>query len=343
MIEIAGMGWITGLGSGLQEVYDRSVAGERPEVKEVANPESGRIHRTYAIPQQLVEHLARNPRLRRSSPISYYTVAAALAAVADAGLQITPEFASRTAVVFAAADGSVVYTRKFYEQIVRQGAQTASPLLFPETVYNAAASHLSAQLGIDGASYTVVGDAAAGLSAIALGEQLIDTGEADYCVVVAGEELDWILCEAYHDWRLARTPLTEGAGALLLARSGKLSLEVHAGHPFFQQREATAALERTLREMSGLQEIQFVASCANGTFIDTAEKSALQSCGIIRAETDAFPKQYLGESLGASALIQLIYAAQRMQRTGEKGSLVPVVGFNWQAGAAILRQNTSER
>ena len=73
-------------------------------------------------------------------------------------LEVTPEIAARTAVVFAITDGGVLYTRKFYEQIVKQGANSASPLLFPETVYNAPASHLAAQLGIDGASYTLVGD-----------------------------------------------------------------------------------------------------------------------------------------------------------------------------------------
>jgi len=94
---------------------------------------------------------------------------------------------------------------------VKQGASAASPLLFPETVYNAPASHLSAQLGLDGACYTLVGDSTIGLTALKFAEQLLALGDVDRCVVVACEEIDWILCEAYRDWRLAGTPLAESA------------------------------------------------------------------------------------------------------------------------------------
>src|SRR5204863_1882383 len=115
------------------------------------------------------------------------------------------EIAARTAVVFAISDGGVLYTRKFYEQIVKQGANAASPLLFPETVYNAPASHLAALLGIDGASYTLVGDNSVGLAALKFAEQLLDLGDLDRVIVVGAEEIDWVICEAYRDWRLART------------------------------------------------------------------------------------------------------------------------------------------
>src|SRR5580704_15685097 len=184
---ICGLGWVTPLGADLDEVWARLVRGDTAEPKLITNPETGREHVYAPVPPKTVEALGRNPRLRRSSAISYFAVAAGLAALEDAGVAITPESAARTALVFAISSGGVIYTRKFYEQIVKQGANTASPLLFPETVYNAPASHLAAQLGIDGASYTLVGDASAGLAALQLGEQLLALDQADYCVVVACE------------------------------------------------------------------------------------------------------------------------------------------------------------
>ena len=155
---IAGIGWITPLGADLETVWREIERGVVPEPQTITNPETGRVHPYLPIPPALTADLAREPRLRRSSAISFYAVAAARRALADASLTLTPDIAARTAIVLAVTDGGVVYTRRFYEQIVKQGANAASPLLFPETVYNAPASHLAAHLGIDGASYTLVGD-----------------------------------------------------------------------------------------------------------------------------------------------------------------------------------------
>src|SRR5205807_431890 len=111
---IAGLGWVTPLGTGLDEVWIRLDRGEVGELKPLPNPETGRSHRYMPVPLRLVEAVSRNPRLRRSSAISLFAVAAGLAALEDAGLNMTPEVAARTAVVFAVSDGGVLYTRKFY-------------------------------------------------------------------------------------------------------------------------------------------------------------------------------------------------------------------------------------
>src|SRR5258708_6361545 len=114
---IAGLGWVTPLGTGLDEVWARLDRGEIGELKPLPNPETGRAHRYMPVPLKMVESVSRNPRLRRSSAISLFAVAAGIAAIEDAGLKMTPEVAARTAVVFAISDGGVLYTRKFYEQI----------------------------------------------------------------------------------------------------------------------------------------------------------------------------------------------------------------------------------
>jgi 3-oxoacyl-(acyl-carrier-protein) synthase len=61
-------------------------------------------------------------------------------------------------------------------------------MLFPETVFNAPASHLAAILGISGASYTVVGDGAVGILALKLAEDLIASSDLDACLVVAARK-----------------------------------------------------------------------------------------------------------------------------------------------------------
>ena len=109
-ISIAGMGWVTPLGAELGAVWEQIARGTAPVLKTIANPETGREHLCAPVPPSLTEALNRNPRLRRSSPISYFAVAAGLAALADAGLSMTPELAARTAVVFAIGNGGVICT-----------------------------------------------------------------------------------------------------------------------------------------------------------------------------------------------------------------------------------------
>ena len=326
---IAGIGWVTPLGIGLDEVWTRLQNGDVAEKKTLLNPESGRAHACMAVPPKMVEAVGRNPRLRRSSAISYFAVSAGLAALENAGIPMTPELAARTAVVFAISDGGVLYTRKFYEQIVKQGANAASPLLFPETVYNAPASHLAALLGIDGASYTLVGDASIGLSALHFAAQLLALGNVDQCVVVGAEECDWILCEAYADWRLASTPLAEGAAAVVLRREGRWNVATHPGAPFSRRGEAEGALDRVLAELCG-PEPQLIVSSANGTFVDRVEAAMLPAAHTLS------PKRQLGEAPGASALLQLVLAAVALEKLSLKEALVPVVGWNQQANAARI-------
>ena len=346
---IAGMGWVTPLGADLTTVWQRLAANEPPEPKVLTNPETGAIHSYLAVPPKLVDQLARNPRLRRSSAISYFAVAAGLAALEHAGLVLDAASAARTALVFAISDGGVIYTRKFYDQIVKQGANAASPLLFPETVYNAPASHLSALLGIDGASYTLVGDNSVGLAALKFAEQLLDLSDIDRVIVVGAEEIDWVICEAYRDWRLARTSaprradapwkawLGEGAAAVIVAREGAVAIEaIHTGVAFRRRTDAPAAIDRVLADMSPFGAVQRVVSCANGTFADAAERAAVARYFPGATQSSLLPKQALGEAPGASALLQIIAAAIECARGPSARVLVPVVGFNQQASAAIV-------
>ena len=327
-VGIAGLGWVTPLGAGLEEVWAQVRDGIVPEMKTLTNPETGRALPYLATPPAAVAHLARNPRLRRASNISILAVAAGLAALENAGITMTPEIAASTAVVFAICDGGVLNTRKFYEQIVKQGANVASPALFPETVYNAPASHLAAQLGIDGASYTLVGDSSVGMSALHFAAELLETSDIEQVVVVGAEECDWILCEAYRHWRLAHTPLAEGAAALVLKRKGRWKLTTHPGAPFTKQRDASAALSSVLADFADAKIERIIAS-ANGTFIDRAEAAAVAT--LFPNIPTLAPKTSFGESPGAGALMQTILAAL----TGET-ALVSVVGFNHQASAALV-------
>lgn len=368
-LAIAGRGWVTPLGSDIEQVWQRLLAGERAAAEEIAAPESDRTYRAFRVPPDYYVAIPPHPRLRRSSAISKFAAAAGLAALRDATIEMTPEIAARTALIFAVSNGGVVYTKRFYRDVVEAGAHAASPLLFPETVFNAPASHLAAILGITGASYTVVADGAVGALALQMAHDLMANQSLEYCLVVAAEEADWLLCDAYRKWRLLRrappiepfrtpargTILSEGAGALVVARRGEFVVErIAPGENFRRRSDATAAVARVFAELSVADEASLVLASANGTFIDQAERCAIQKhCPNAAVYT---PKAAIGESVGASGIWQMICAAEALRTrslppplntpeelrnaaTNERevtSAIVPVCGMNQQVAGVRL-------
>jgi len=332
-LAIAGMGWITPLGNGVDPVWKRLLQGAEAFAGKIAEQFGDQSYSAFRVPDSALASLAPHPRLRRASAISRFAAAAGLEALQNAGVKFGSQNDDRIALVFAISNGGVIYTKRFYRDIVETGAQSASPLLFPETVFNAPASHLAAILGITGATYTLVGDSAVGLLAIRMAEDLMTNDSLDYCLVVGAEEVDWLLCDAYRRWRLLRLEppvepfseiergmiLSEGAGAIVLARQGSLMIErTHTGGYFRKRTEAKEILKRIISDLAE-SKIDFVISSANGTFIDQAECRALQH--LIPDTIIYTAKPAVGESVGAAGLWQVILGAQALGR----GELPPLL------------------
>src|SRR5205085_11971714 len=252
-LRIAGMGWVTPLGRGIDLVWDRLIRGDEALAQPISDSVSDKTYSAFRVPPDALKNLLPHPRLRRASAISRFAAAAGLDALDGARSTIGEIDVQRMALVFAVSNGGVIYTKRFYHNVVESGAQSASPLLFPETVFNAPASHLAAILGIEGESYTIVGDGAVGILALKMASDLLETTDLALCLVVAAEEADWILCDAYHKWRLVRsnppiepfcdpprgTILSEGAGAVLLAREGIVKIDaIGAGGNYYRRAAA---------------------------------------------------------------------------------------------------------
>jgi 3-oxoacyl-(acyl-carrier-protein) synthase len=346
-LTIAGMGWVTPLGSAIDSVWQRLLAGEEAPATTISEEFTGRSYSVFRVPESALKHIA-HARLRRASAISRFAAAAGLSALESGGLKINPKNAERVALIFAISNAGVIYTRRFYRDIVNKGAESASPLLFPETVFNAPASHLAAILGVNGVTYTLVGDGAVGLAAIKMAEELMENQPLDYCLVVGTEEIDWLLCDAYRRWRLLRVAppiepygnqnrgmiLSEGAGAILLAHDGRINIErTHWGGYFNRRAEAENLLNHILCDL-GQTEIDFVISSANGTFVDAAESRALQK--LIPNALVYTAKPALGESVGAAGLWQVILAAEAL----DTRELPPVLHADRNVSVRLSRSRT---
>jgi 3-oxoacyl-(acyl-carrier-protein) synthase len=366
---VQGVGAVTPLGGTAEETWDELVRGTEAVRQPLPKGLGGRSYYYSAVPAKFTAAAGRQPRLRRSGEISLLGVTAGLAALTDAGIPL--EEANRGAIVFAIACGGVDYTRRFYHEVLTEGANVASPLLFPETVFNAPASHLAALLKVNGRDYTLVGDSSVGLSALHFASQLLAIDPVlPFCVVVGVEEADWVLADGFATWRMASnrssfpvfgprqgTILAESAAAVVLGRSGSLRLaRTDPGLPFFSQQEASSVLAEVVAKVCDGRIPAGILCSANGTFADRVEEA------VIGSGFDSVPvyahKPAIGDSLGASAVLQVVLAKfaldqQRLPPTLHAGDrlktvtreiteisgrelLITSVGFNQQVNAALV-------
>lgn len=211
---IIGMGWATPFGRGIEPVLSAISRGEFPH-KETAGF-GGQEWQVLRVPSDALTDVQSIPRLRRSGRISLMAVAAARDAVA--ALPGAPD--PRLPIIFATSNGGVSHTQRFYSGIHRDGPGGGSPILFPETVYNAPASHVAADLGLCGESTSLVGDSAVSFVAMELASEMIATRLAPHVLVIAADEFDGVALDGLARWGVvsnsSETPPCEGASAVVL-------------------------------------------------------------------------------------------------------------------------------
>jgi 3-oxoacyl-(acyl-carrier-protein) synthase len=368
---VQGVGAVSPLGPNATTTWALLLAGNEAPRKLLPNGVNGREYYYVPVPEKFIAEAGRQPRLRRSGAISLMGAAAAYDALADAGFQPDTQLGTRCAVIYAICSGGVNYTRRFYHELITQGANAASPMLFPETVYNAPASHLAALLKLDGQSYTLVGDCAVGLSALHFAAQLfVNQPQLELCVVVGTEEADWILSDAFNSWRMVNrnsdfevfgkprgTIFAEGAAAVVLGRTHGIPVARSGpGLCFFSRQDALAAARQVIEPMIQGEVPDCVICSANGTFVDQIEERVLRE---FLPTTPVYSyKPALGDALGASALFQTVFAVLALRHQTIPGTrhggnrlpnlarasramklrraLVTVIGFNQQINALLL-------
>ena len=130
---------------------------------------------------------------RRLSRQSRLAVAASIEAIKDSGLKITDQNCQRIGVVFGTAFGSTEQTDGFFVSLLNHGPQAAEPILFPDTVPNAPASHVAMYHGLKGPNSTFCQNHLSGECALAYGIALLEQDQADVVLIGGVDELSSIL------------------------------------------------------------------------------------------------------------------------------------------------------
>jgi 3-oxoacyl-(acyl-carrier-protein) synthase len=293
------------------------------------------------VPQPIpkLPHLA-HARLRRTSPMSIYATAAGMEALQNGGYSAAG--GHRLGVIFCVTAGCVQYTRRFYDEAWRN-PPGASPLLFPETVFNAPGSHFGAILESSAINYTLVGDPGTFLQALALAAGWLEDGKADSCLVVGAEEIDWITADAHRHFSKG-VVCGEGAGAVYL--SGKF--------PDDGEGIELIAITEPGLYLNGMSRTEAIRDMRNA--LPPAGAAAILSDSIAgwpsrdRDELSAWSdwrgarissKAVLGEGLMAGGAWQCVAALDHLRAGRHRTAFVSIAGSHQQAIGACFSMATN--
>ena len=320
--------------------------------------------RAFLVPPFRPADFVPDLRTRRMDRLSVWAMLGSALALQDAGVDAAALDPSRTAVICGTAYGCLDLTTEFLIAVATNASQ-APPILFPETLANLPGSHVARHFGITGPNLTMSAGHASGEAALVQAAGLLQAGDVDRALVVAGDTLTPALFDWYEAASLlgpacfgeprpapagARRTLVPGEGlaACLLetgpaasARQARAHGRYHAGWLGSLHETAGGAreleAERLLLQLLGEaapREVVLVAPRAYGPSWMECLAGRPERRGGTRLRTVAGLE--FGES-GGSGLLQLGVALARLPEAEHAYALVAGPAHpRVQAGAVLL-------
>ncbi len=187
-VVITGMGAITPIGNDVKTFWEnakKGVCGIGPitklDVTDYKAKVAGEV-KDFEMPECVDKKAA-----RRMEDFSRYAVAAAVEAMADAGIDMEKEDPYRVGVCVGSGVGSLQNITRNYVRLMEKGPNRVEPLMIPGLISNIAAGNIAIQFGLKGKNINVVTACATGNHNIGEGLRSIKYGEADVIVAGGGE------------------------------------------------------------------------------------------------------------------------------------------------------------
>lgn len=335
---VCGLGSVSPAGWGVESLRDALEKNETLPIQPLIRPGWQKPLKMRAVPNPPVRPpFLTHPNLRRTSPISQHAAAAALEAVKEVrpGNGTHP----RIGIIVCLQSGCVQFSSRFFEETLKD-ATTASPLLFPETVFAAPASHVAALLENTPLVCTLTGDPSSYAQGLALGIDWLHEERVDACLVIGADEVNWVLAEAL--WHFDhRAVISGGAGALCLSLNQKWSLGAELelitdAHPYTSHADRKLAAKKMRAQMPAQSPAEILCDGLNDSpRADAAEINAWAGWGGARIS----PKLVLGEGLMAAAAWQCVAACDFVVGNFSAAN-ISLVGSNQQAiGVRFSRED----
>jgi nodulation protein E len=286
-----------------------------------------------------------------------FAVIAAREAVADAGIEWTPELRETAAIITGSCVGGQSTEDIGFHEVYKLRHNRVHPLTIPKTMANAGASHISMEFGITGPSFTISTACSSAGHAIGQAFQMIRTGQTDLALTGGSEAtFSFGILKAWEAMRVVSPDtcrpfskdrhgmiLGEGGAMLVLepleaalARGVRIHAEIvgfgmssDACHITQPSSEGAARAMRAALRDGGLQpeQVGYVNAHGTGTAAnDSSEAAAIRAVfgGQVDRLAVSSTKSMHGHTLGAAAAIECLATVLALR----DGVLPPTANFN---------------
>ena len=286
-----------------------------------------------------------------------FAVIAAREAVADSGIEWTPDLRETAAIITGSCVGGQSTEDIGFHEVYKLGHNRVHPLTIPKTMANAGASHISMEFGITGPSFTISTACTSSGHAIGQAFEMIRTGKTDLALTGGSEAtFSFGILKAWEAMRVVSPDtcrpfskdrrgmiLGEGGAMLVLepleaavARGARIHAEIvgfgmssdacHITQP--SSDGAVRAMRVALRD-AGLrpEQIGYINAHGTGTVAnDKSEAAAIRA--VFGAHADSLPvsstKSMHGHLLGAAGALECLATVLALR----DGELPPTANFN---------------
>lgn len=182
-------------------------------------------------------------------PFTQFALLAAREAVAEAGLEFDAALSERAGVVLGTSGGGLTTQDENYRLVYQEGKNRVHPFVVPRLMNNAAASHVSMSLNLQGPTYTVSTACASSNHAMGQAAMLIRSGQAE--VVLTGGSESMLCFGGIKAWEGLRVMSKDGCRPFSLNRNGMVQGEGAAVFVFEALEHAVARGAEILAEVVG--------------------------------------------------------------------------------------------
>jgi nodulation protein E len=174
---------------------------------------------------------------------------AARQALQSSGVVLDEALAQRAGVILGTAGGGVATQDEAYHRLYAENQLRVAPLTVPRVMHNAAASHVSSDLGLHGPAFSVSSACASSNHAMGLAFQMVRSGATP--MMLAGGSEAMLTLGGLKAWEGLRVMSPDGCRPFCASRNGMVMGEGAAVYVFEEWDHASARGADILAEVAG--------------------------------------------------------------------------------------------
>ena len=357
-IAITGMGAICALGRNIAE-FAQALAEGRSGIAPIESTDTSRMRFRNGAEVKGYSHKPyfEDRRADFIDRFAQFAVIAAREAIADAGIEFTPELRESAAIITGSCVGGQSTEDVGFQELYKLGHNRVHPLTIPKTMANAGASHISMEFGITGPSFTISTACSSAAHAIGQAYWMVRSGATGLAITGGSEApFSFGILKAWEAMRVVSPEtcrpfskdrrgmiLGEGSAMLVLepwdaarARGARIHAEIvgfgmsaDAGHVTQPSAGGAARAMRAALRDAALEPDAIAYINAHGTATlanDSTETAAIRAVFGAHAGRLAVSstKSMHGHALGASAALECLATALALR----DGLLPPTANYS---------------